>query len=147
MIRERMALRQLSAAALVTSLLVLTSTSGAKEVAETDINPFLREYTITIDPTGIEPPRRWHVPGQTPLIWSLDPDTTDAFSSTQTHELKLKPGLYHFGTFTFDFPFRVTLEGVLDYSESLDQCVRGRGTQQLKIQCGRTQPYSGRPDY
>lgn len=145
--RQRITLPQLYTAILLTSLLAVASASSAKEVTEADINPFLREYAITIDPTGIDPPRRWHVSGQTPLIWSLDPDTTDAFMTTTSHKLKLKPGLYHFGTFTFDFPFRVTLEGVLDYPESLDQCVQGRGTQRLKVHCGRTQPYSGSPDY
>ena len=32
------------------------------------VNPLTREYTITVDPTGLEPPTRWHVPGVTPLI-------------------------------------------------------------------------------
>lgn len=106
-----------------------------------------KEYTITVDATALHPPSRWYVPGVTPIIWSLDPDSTEAFRTTEIHELKLKPGSYRFGTFTFDFPFTVTLEGVLDFAPSLDQCVSGRGTQTLIVRCSRTQPYGGQPDY
>ena len=61
--------------------------------------------------------------------------------------LTLKPGRYRFGTFTFDFPFVLTLEGVLDFSSSLDQCVEGRGSRTLTVRCSRTQPYGGEPEY
>jgi len=44
-------------------------------------------------------------------------------------------------------PFAVTLEGVLDFAPSLDQCVSGRGTQRLTVTCSRTQPYGGQRDY
>ncbi|WP_447973218.1 hypothetical protein [Nitrospira sp. Kam-Ns4a] len=107
----------------------------------------LREHTITIDPTQISPPTWWHVPGLTPLIWSLDPESTDAFRTGEPHELRVKPGRYWFGTFTFDFPFLVTEEGTVDFSTALDQCVAGRGTSTLSVRCGRTQPYSGQPEY
>jgi hypothetical protein len=109
--------------------------------------PYSTEYPITVDPTGLTPPTRWHVPGVTPIIATLDPEYTDAYSTTERAVVKLKPGQYRFGTFTFDFPFRVTLEGVLDYSSSLDQCVDGRGTTTLTVRCSRTQPYGGEPDY
>ena len=106
-----------------------------------------REYTITIDATALTPPTWWQVPGITTMIMTLDPDSTEALRTTAPHELTLKPGTYRFGTFTFDFPFVVTLEGVLDFAPSLDQCVSGRGTQRLVIRCSRTQPYGGQPDY
>ena len=61
--------------------------------------------------------------------------------------LALKPGKYKFISFTFDFPFSVSLEGTLDFAPSLDQCVEGRGTQTLVVRCKRTYPYGGQPDY
>ncbi len=106
-----------------------------------------REHAITIDATALNPPTRWHVPGVTPIIWSMDPDYTEALRTTEPRELRLKPGMYRFGTFTFDFPFKVTLEGVLEFASSLDQCVTGRGTQTLTVRCSQTQPYSGQRDY
>ncbi len=109
--------------------------------------PYSKEYPITVDPTALTPPTRWYVPGVTPHVASLDPDTTDAFSTTQRGEITLKPGRYRFGTFTFDFPFVLTLEGVLDFSSSLDQCVEGRGSRTLTVRCSRTQPYGGEPEY
>jgi len=81
------------------------------------------------------------------MIMTLDPESTEAFRTTVPHELKLKPGSYRFGTFTFDFPFVVTLDGVLEFAPSLDQCVSGRGTQVLTIKCSRTQPYGGQREY
>jgi hypothetical protein len=106
-----------------------------------------KEYVITVDATALTPPTWWYVPGVTPIIWSLDPDNTEALRTTAPHELKLKPGSYRFGTFTFDFPFSVTLDGVLEFAPSLDQCVSGRGSRTLTIKCSRTQPYGGKPDY
>jgi len=110
-------------------------------------NPLLHEYPITIDPTPLNPPTWWHVPGITPLIWTKDPINMDAYKTTQAKELKLKPGEYRFGTFTFDFLFKVTLAGTLEFSNTLDQCVKGRGTQALTIHCSHTQPYPQEPDY
>lgn len=107
----------------------------------------LKEYPITIDATALTPPTWWQVPGVTPMIMTLDPESTEAFKTTAPQVLKLKPGTYRFGTFTFDFPFVVTLEGVLDFAPSLDQCVSGRGTQRLVVTCSRTQPYGGQRDY
>jgi hypothetical protein len=96
----------------------------------------MKEYAITIDATTLQPPTRWQVP-----------DSTEAYSTTERRELKLKPGSYKFGTFTFDFPFDITLEGKLDFDKSLDQCVAGRETRILTVKCSRTYPYGGKRDY
>ena len=110
-------------------------------------NPLLREFSITVDPSALNPPTWWHVPGITPLIWTKDPINMDAYKTTQVKELKLKPGEYRFGTFTFDFLFKVTLEGTLEFSKTLDQCVNGRDSAVLAIHCSHTQPYPQDPDY
>jgi len=107
----------------------------------------MKEYAITIDATTLHPPTRWQVPGITPMIMTMDPDSTEAYATTERQELKLKPGAYKFGTFTFDFPFTLTLEGKLDFAPSLDQCVAGRGTQMLTVTCSRMYPYSGKREY
>jgi len=106
-----------------------------------------KEFPITVNATELDPPTWWHVPGVTPMIMTMDPETTEAPRTTESRELKLKPGTYRFGTFTFDFPFVVTLDGVLDFARSLDQCVSGRGTQTLTVRCSQMQPYVGPPDY
>ncbi len=111
------------------------------------VNPLLREFPITVNPSALNPPTWWHVPGVTPLIWTKDPINMDAYKTTEAKELKLKPGEYRFGTFTFDFLFKVSLAGTLEYSSALDQCVDGRGTQVLTIRCSHTQPYPQEPDY
>jgi len=110
-------------------------------------NPLLREFSITVDPSALNPPTWWHVPGITPLIWTKDPINMDAYKTTQVKELKLKPGEYRFGTFTFDFLFKVTLAGTLEFAKTLDQCVNGRGSGVLAIHCSHTQPYPQDPDY
>jgi hypothetical protein len=108
---------------------------------------YMKEHGITIDATALTPPTWWYVPGVTPIIHSLDPDSTEAYRTTDARELKLKPGAYRFGTFTFSFPFTVTLDGTLDFPKSVDQCVSGRGAQQLTIRCSRMQPYGGQRDW
>ncbi|MER3423734.1 MAG: hypothetical protein C4293_11395, partial [Nitrospiraceae bacterium] len=95
----------------------------------------IRPYSITVDATALAPPTWWYVPGVTPLIWSLDPDHTEALRTTEPQELLLKPGPYRFGTFTFDFPFSIGADGKLDFPPSLDQCVSGRGTNRLIVRC------------
>ena len=117
--------------------------SGAREA----VNPLTREYAITIDPTALDPPTWWHVPGVTPLIWTNDPITYESYKTTDVREIQLKPGEYRFGTFTFDFAFRVTLEGKLDFDRSLTQCVEGLGTARLVVRCTHTQPYKQERDY
>jgi hypothetical protein len=111
------------------------------------LNPLLREFSIIVDPSALNPPTWWHVPGITPLIWTKDPINMDAYKTTQVEELKLKPGEYRFGTFTFDFLFNVTLSGTLEFAKTLDQCVNGRGSNTLTIHCSHTQPYPQDPDY
>jgi len=115
--------------------------------AADQINPLLREFPITINPSALNPPTWWHVPGITPLIWTKDPINMDAHKTTEVKSLNLKPGEYRFGTFTFDFLFKITLSGTLEFSPTLDQCVDGRGTQVLTIRCSHTQPYPQEPDY
>jgi hypothetical protein len=115
--------------------------------AAEQLNPLLREFTITVNPSALNPPTWWHVPGITPLIWTKDPISSDAYKTTEAKDLNLKPGEYRFGTFTFDFLFKVTLSGTLEFSPTLDQCVDGRGTQVLTIRCSHTQPYPQEPDY
>lgn len=105
------------------------------------------EHTITIDATTINPQTWWQVPGVTPSIYGSDPESMDAYKTTESRPLKLKPGKYKFVSFTFDFPFSVNIEGKLEFPRSLDQCVEGRGTQTLMIRCSRTYPYSGQRDY
>jgi hypothetical protein len=108
---------------------------------------YQKEHPITIDATALTPPTWWHVPGHTPLIHTLDPDSSDAYRSTERRAVQLKPGTYRFGTFTFDFPFTVTLDGVLEFPTSMDQCIGGRSTQTLTIRCTKPVPYGGQRDY
>ncbi len=106
----------------------------------------LREHSITIDATKLVPASWWQVPGVTPSIWNSDPESLDAPKTSELRELRLKPGKYKFISFTFDFPFTVKLDGTLDFSTSLDQCVQGRGTQTLVVSCKRMYPHGGQPD-
>ena len=82
----------------------------------------------------------------TPSIWNSDPESLDAPKTSELRALRLKPGKYKFISFTFDFPFMVTLNGTLDFSKTLDQCVEGRGTQTLVVTCKRMYPYGGQRD-
>ncbi len=127
--------------------LVGTVLVGDVAAAREAVNPLTREYTITIDPTALDPPTWWHVPGVTPLIWTKDPITYESYKTTDVREIKLKPGEYRFGTFTFDFAFLVTLEGKLEFDRTLEQCVDGLGTAKLVIRCSHTQPYKQERDY
>jgi hypothetical protein len=111
------------------------------------VNPLTREFAITIDPTSLKPVTWWHVPGVTPLIWTMDPMASEAHRTTEAKQVNLKPGEYRFGTYTFDFRFMVTLDGVLKFSPSLDQCVDGQGTNTLTVHCSHTQPYKQDPEY
>jgi hypothetical protein len=128
-------------AALSACAVALTVVEAAPPAAYT------REHSITIDATVLDPPSWWQVPGVTPSIYNSDPESMDAYKTTDKQTLALKPGKYKFVSFTFDFPFSVNLEGKLDFAASLDQCVEGRGTQTLIVRCSRTYPYGGQPDY
>ena len=124
--------------------------AGAVGLEMADAAPppsYTKEHAIMIDPTVLDPPSWWYVPGVTPSIYNSDPDSLDAFKTTDKRTLALKPGKYKFISFTFDFPFSVNLEGKLEFASSLDQCVEGRGTQTLIVRCKRTYPYGGQPDY
>jgi hypothetical protein len=123
---------------------------GAVLIAAAQAGPpaaYTTEHQITIDSTVIDPPSWWYVPGVTPSIYNSDPESMDAFKTTDKRTLPLKPGKYKFVSFTFDFPFSVNLEGRIEFAGSLDQCVEGRGTQTLLIRCKRTYPHGGQPDY
>jgi hypothetical protein len=74
---------------------------------------YTQEHAITIDATPINPQSWWQVPGITPSIYASDPESMDAYKTTESRALKLKPGKYKFGSFTFDFPFTVNLDGPL----------------------------------
>lgn len=105
------------------------------------------EFAITIDATSLVPQSWWQVPGITPSIWTSDPETSDAYRTTTIQDLKLKPGTYKFVSFTFDFPFEVTPEGMVEFSSVLNQCVGGRGTAVLTVRCKRTYPHGGQAEY
>jgi hypothetical protein len=107
----------------------------------------LREHTITVDATKLVPASWWQVPGVTPSIYNSDPDSLDAPKTSEPRELLLKPGKYKFVSFTFDFPFTVNLDGTLEFSKSLDQCIEGRGTHTLVVRCKRMYPHGGERDY
>jgi hypothetical protein len=106
-----------------------------------------KEFPITFDATNLEPPSLWQIPGLTPAIWTLDPESTDALRTAEVAELRLKPGTYSFSTFTFSFQFTVTQGGTLEFEKKYDQCVSGRGTHTLLVKCKRMQPYGGQRDY
>lgn len=127
---------------------ILAGTAGPFSEPEAAPPPsYTKEHPILIDPTVLDPPSWWYVPGVTPSIYNSDPESLDAFKTTDKRTLALKPGKYKFISFTFDFPFSVNLDGKLEFAPSLDQCVEGRGTQTLIVRCKRTYPYGGQPDY
>ncbi len=130
------------------ALLVAAATSIALLELRVDASsPTDPTYPITIDPTALVSQSWWQVPGVTPSIWTSDPESSDAYRTTEPRNLVLQPGQYKFVSFTFDFPFTVTQSGTIDFSPSLDECVEGRGKQTLVIKCKRTYPHGGRPDY
>lgn len=106
-----------------------------------------KAYSITIDATSLVSQSWWQVPGVTPSIWTYDPETSDAYRTSEPRDLQLKSGAYKFVSFTFDFPFEVTPEGTVEYAPSLNQCVEGRGTPTLIVRCKRTYPHGGEPEY
>jgi len=87
---------------------------GAVSLAVSEAAPppsYTKEHAIMIDPTVLDPPSWWYVPGVTPSIYNSDPDSLDAYKTTDKRTLALKPGKYKFISFTFDFPFSVVLDG------------------------------------
>jgi len=136
--------RLLMLGCMLSSLLALTATEPG--LAGDPPAAHLKEHPITIDATKLVPTSWWQVPGVTPSIWNSDPESLDAPKTSELRELLLKPGKYKFISFTFDFPFTVLLNGTLDFSKSLDQCIEGRGTQTLVVKCKRMYPHGGQRD-
>jgi len=123
--------------------MILSSTAGLAGLP----SAHLKEHTITVDATKLVPASWWQVPGVTPSIYNSDPESLDAPKTSERRDLLLKPGKYKFISFTFDFPFVVNLDGTLDFSKSLDQCIEGRGTHTLVVRCKRMYPHGGERDY
>lgn len=144
---ERRPIRRTTAlaAGVLAGLLVLVD-SGLPAKAD-QLGTDEQKFAVTIDATAIVSQSWWHVPGVTPSIWTSDPETSDAYRTTEPRVLQLKPGRYKFISFTFDFPFDVTPAGTVAYATALDQCVGGRGTATLIVRCKRTYPHGGKPDY
>ncbi len=138
----RRSLLMCACALTILSMLLSPGTGSADNPTATH----LKKHGITIDATKLVPISWWQVPGVTPSIWNSDPESLDAPKTSERRELQLKPGKYKFISFTFDFPFTVSLNGTLDFSPSLDQCVEGRGTQVLMVLCKRTYPHGGQRD-
>src|SRR4029079_16570362 len=86
---------------------------------------YTQEHTIIIDATTINPQSWWQVPGITPSIYASDPESMDAYKTTESRALKLKPGKYKFGSFTYDFPFTVNLECKVGCSPYIDEMRAG----------------------
>ena len=123
---------------------VWTAWMGSIAIADSR-EPSAKIYPIIIDATSLVSQSWWHVPGVTPSIWTSDPETSDAYRTSDLHVLQLRPGRYKFISFTFDFPFEVTPEGTVEYALSLNQCVEGRRTPTLIVRCKRTYPHGGQP--
>ncbi len=134
--------RFLFGSGLFSAVIVFSATSGVAGPPP----GHLKEHTITIDATKLVPASWWQVPGVTPSIYNSDPDSLDAPKTSERKDLQLKPGKYKFISFTFDFPFIVNLDGTLEFSKSLDQCIEGRGTHTLVVRCKRMYPHGGERD-
>ena len=96
-----------------------------------------------IDPTVLDPPSWWYVPGVTPSIYNSDPDSLDAFKTTDKRMLALKPGKYKFISFTFDFPFSVNLDGKLEFAHFARPMCGGTRDADSDRAMQRTYPYGG----
>ena len=118
-------------------LVLLGLNQGVAAAADPDTpkHPMAQEHAITIDATALKPPKVWSVPGVTEPLQSLT-----AFKTNQVKTLQLRPGRYMFTTTTISFEFTVDLDGTLEYAKMHDQCVSGRGTSQLTVNCRFTMP-------
>jgi hypothetical protein len=130
----------------ITVIGLMTMVFAQGSVAGDRPTAHLQEHQITIDATKLVPMSWWQVPGVTPSIWNSDPESLDAPKTSERRDLSLRPGKYKFISFTFDFSFTVGMNGAIDYSPALDQCVQGRGTKTLVVLCKRTYPHGGQPD-
>ena len=118
-------------------LVLLGLNPGVAAAADpvTPKHPLAQEHAITIDATALKPPKVWSVPGVTEPLQSLT-----ALKTNQVKTLQLRPGRYMFTTTTISFEFTVDLDGKLEYAKMHDQCVSGRGTSQLTVNCRFTMP-------
>jgi hypothetical protein len=98
-------------------------------------HPLAQEHPITIDATAITPAKVWSVPGVTEPVQSLT-----GYMTNEVRTLHLRPGRYMFTTTSFSFEFVVNLDGKLEYAKMHDQCVTGRGTNMLVVNCRHTMP-------
>jgi hypothetical protein len=98
-------------------------------------HPLAQQHPIKIDPTAITPAKVWSVPGVTEPLQSLT-----AYMTNEVRTLQLRPGRYMFTTTSFSFEFMVDLDGKLEYAKMHDQCVTGRGTNMLTVNCRHTMP-------
>jgi len=101
-------------ACVLASLLVFVDSGLAAKVDQLERDE--QKFTVTIDATAIVSQSWWHVPGVTPSIWTSDPETSDAYRTTETRVLQLKPAPYKFTRFTLAFPFEVTPAGTVTWT-------------------------------
>ena len=113
-------------------LFLLAMYPGLQAKAEAPVlkHPLAQTHPITIDATALKPPKAWSIPGVTEPLQSLTGPLTNQITT-----VNLRPGRYMFTTTSQSFEFTVDLEGKLDYAKMHDQCVSGRGTSQLNVNC------------
>ncbi|MBI3603821.1 MAG: hypothetical protein HY205_05180 [Nitrospirae bacterium] len=64
------------------ALLGLIALGSVQPAAAAPPSIYAKEYPITVDATALTPPTWWHVPGKTPAIMTLDPDSPSIFPSS-----------------------------------------------------------------
>jgi anti-sigma factor ChrR (cupin superfamily) len=111
-------------------LLAMNPVQPAKADAPVIKHPLALTHAITIDATALKPPKAWSIPGVTEPLQSLTGPLTN-----QVMTVNLRPGRYMFTTTSLSFEFTFDLEGKLDYAKMHDQCVSGRGTSELFVNC------------
>jgi hypothetical protein len=118
-------------------LLLLAMNPGLPAKADAPVikHPLAQTHAITIDASALKPAKAWSIPGVTEPLQSLTGPTTNQITT-----VNLRPGRYMFTTTSLSFQFTVDLEGKLDYATMHDQCVSGRGTSQLTVNCRFTMP-------
>ncbi len=121
----------------ILGVLLLAMNPGLPAKADAPVikHPLAQTHPIIIDATALKPSKAWSIPGVTEPLQSLTGPTT-----TQITTVNLRPGRYMFTTTSLSFEFTVDLEGKLGYAKLHDQCVSGRGTSQLTVNCRFTMP-------
>jgi hypothetical protein len=67
---------------------ILSGAVVAVKAAEAAPPPsYTKEHAILIDPTVLDPPSWWYVPGVTPSIYNSDPESLDAFKTSDKRTL------------------------------------------------------------